>query len=116
MNTVEKIHRIKYLRLKPEERFLIEMLDKVEFVYDDEKHNSEFYMVDGDILFEQNSKNKYFWVDYYKIWSVLESNYDLKYEEIRELIQGMVWERLKRKVNTPTGEIHKAPIGWYGRG
>ena len=110
MNTVEKIQRIKYLRLKPEERFLIEILDKVEFIYDKEKPDSEFYMVDGEILFEQDSKNRRFLIDYYKIWKVLESNYDFKYQEISELIQGMVWERLKRKVDTPKATLHNGII------
>ena len=105
MNIIEKIQRIKYLRLKLEERFLIEILDKVEFVYDDEKPDSEFYMVDGEILFEQDSKNGWFLVDYVKIWKVLESDFNLNYQSIRELIQGMVWERLKRKVHTPYGEL-----------
>ena len=107
MTTLEKIQRIKYLRLKPEERFLIEILDKVEFIYDDEKPDSEFYQVDGQILFEQDSKNRWFLVDYDKIWSVLESDYDLNYKEIRELIQVMVWERLKRKVDTPHPDSNK---------
>ena len=102
MDTLDKIHRIKYLRLKPEERFLIEILDKVEFFYDKEYPDSEFYRVDDKILFEQDSKNRWFLVDYDKIWSVLESDNDLNYKEIRELIQVMVWERLKRKVDTPT--------------
>ena len=101
MYIIEKIQRIKYLRLKLEERFLIEILDKVEFIYDDEKPDSEFYMVDGEILFEQDSKNRRFLVDYYKIWKVLESDFNLNYQSIIELIQGMVWERLKRKVDIP---------------
>ena len=110
MNIVEKIQRIKYLRLKPEERFLIEILDKVEFIYDKEKPDSEFYMVDGDILFEQDSKNEWFWVDYVKIWKVLELNYDLKQRDINKLIKGTVWKKLKRKVNTPAARYLWAQI------
>ena len=103
-NIIYKIKKIKELRLKPEERFLIDILDKVKFIYDKEKPDSEFYQVDGEILFEQNSKNGWFWVHYDKIWSVLESDFNLKRHEIIKLIQGMVWERLKRKVYTPSGK------------
>ena len=102
MNIIEKIQRIKYLRLKPEERFLIDILDKVEFVYNNEYPKSEFYRVDGEILFEQDSKNRRFWVHFDKIWLILESDFNLNNKEIRELIQCTVWERLKRKVDTPS--------------
>ena len=97
MTTLEKIQKIKYLRLKPEERFLIEILDKVEFVYDDEKPDSEFYQIDGEILFEQDSKNGWFLV-HSKIWAVLEMKFNLSHKEIREIIQSKIQERLKRKV------------------
>ena len=115
MNILGKIQKIKYLRLKPEERFLIDILEKVEFIYDDGYPDSEFYQINGEILFEQDSKNEYFWVHYDKIWSVLNSKHGLNQQEIRELIQSMVWERLKRKVSTPNDSFEWSVI-WCGRG
>ena len=50
---------------------------------------------------EYDKKNGYFWVDYDKIWSVLESKYGLNDQEISELIKGMVEEHLKLEGVTP---------------
>ena len=46
----------------------------------------------GDVLFEQDSKNKYIYCDYNKVWSFFESNYQDNYQKIKELITGFLGE------------------------
>ena len=46
----------------------------------------------GDVLFEQDLKNKIIYCDFNKIWSFFKSNYQNNYNEIRELITGFLGE------------------------
>ena len=70
------------------------------------KDGLEFiYHKDGQWIFYQDSKNEKFWVHYYKYWSLFESNFDLKYEEIQVITKYLVEEALKREVGTPSGRI-----------
>ena len=55
----------------------------------------------GDILFEQDSKNKIIRCDYNKIWSFFESNYRDNYIEIKDLITGFLGEIDNYKEYTP---------------
>ena len=59
------------------------------------------YHKDGEWIFYQDSKNEKFWVHYYKYWSLFESNFHLKYEEIGAITKYLVEEALKREVSTP---------------
>lgn len=97
MNNI--FQEIRYKRLKPEKRFLIDILSNIKIVKYKEYPESEYYKLNDNILFQQGLKNEYFWVDYYKIWSVLELKYGLNNQEIKVLIKDTVWETLKRKVN-----------------
>ena len=45
---------------------------------------------DNLVIFEQDIKNKDFWVKYEKYWRKLYTNYGLKYNEIKELIKGIL--------------------------
>ena len=101
INTKEQIRRIKYLRLKSEERFLIDILNKDEIGYNDRYPESTFFSLNGKILFEQDEKNDRFWVSYDDIWSVLINEYQLNVADVKCVIQSMVWDTLKLKVSTP---------------
>jgi hypothetical protein len=59
------------------------------------------YHKDGEWIFYQDSKNEKFWVHYYKYWSIFESNFGLKYEEIQAITKYLVEEALKREVSKP---------------
>jgi hypothetical protein len=50
------------------------------------------YKKDGDVLYNYNEKNGWFYIDFNKIWSVFESKYHLNYYEISLLSKGMVEE------------------------
>ena len=100
MEIVDQIKRIKYLRIKPEERFLIDILNKVKKGFSDEYPQSTYYSLNGKILFEQDGKNDVFWVRYDDVWSVLINKYRLKHHIIRDIIKVHVRNALKLKVNT----------------
>ena len=97
----EQIRRIKYLRMKPEERFLSDILTKVEKGYNDDHPKSTFFSLNGMVLFEQDDKTDIFWSRYDKIWHVLEEKYYLDYDTIHQLIINMVLSILKIKVTKP---------------
>jgi hypothetical protein len=96
-----KIKAIKWARLSPVERYLIPIFQNLTEYYSDKYPDSVFYKYKGEIHFEYNKKNGIFWFDYYKIYEVLKSKYNINNLEQRELIKGMVWEVLNLKVNTP---------------
>ena len=56
----------------------------------------------GDVLFEQDSKNKIIYCNYKLIWSFFESNYKGNYQEIKDLITGFLGEIDNYKQYTPT--------------
>ena len=103
MEIIEKIKRIKYLRLKSEGRFLFDILNKVDKGFSDDYPQSIFFSLNGKLLFEQDDKNDRFWVSHDDIWFVLINKYGLNYNDCQEIIKNMVWNTLKLKVNPPIG-------------
>ena len=101
MQLKDKIHKIKESRLRPAEKFLYDIFFNLKEYYFNGYPDSVFYKKDNEILFKYDKKNRYFWCHYNKIWSVLETNYDLNYQEVKEIIKGVVWETLKLKEVTP---------------
>jgi hypothetical protein len=65
-----------------------------------EKINLE--MSDGELIFEQDEKNGWFWIKYSNYWSFLHSNFKLNDDEIRELTSSVVNEVLNCKQFTIT--------------
>ena len=63
----------------------------------------------GDVLFEQDSKNKIIYCDYMKIWSFFISNYQNNYNEIKDLITGFLGEVDNFKEYTPLHSIWMKP-------
>lgn len=59
------------------------------------------YHKDGEWIFYQDSKNEKFWTNYYKYWTLFESNFSLEYLEIQAITKYLVEEALKREVSTP---------------
>ena len=80
-----KIKKIKYLRLPPEERYLIDLID-----------NSE-----TDDLFDLEDPDDC-WIDY-DIWNTLYTKYNLTDEQIRILIKKILFPKFnisnKRTIN-----------------
>ena len=68
------------------------------------------YHKDGQWIFYQDCQNGEFWCNYTRYWSLFESNFSLKYEEIQAITkycfaisqsEYLVEEALKREVDTP---------------
>ena len=59
------------------------------------------YHKDGQWIFYQDCKNEKFWTNYYKYWTLFESNFSLEYLEIQAITKVLVEEALKREVSTP---------------
>ena len=66
----------------------------------------------GDVLFEQDSKNKIIYCDYDIIWSFFESNYQGNYQEIKDLIIGFLGEIDNYKEYTPTFSAPNHNYAW----
>ena len=97
----QKIKQIKYLRLKPEERFILNILNNLEEYTHKDFPTSIFYKKDNVLLFEWEQKTGYFWCDDLNFWLILKSKYNLKYDEIKTLVKYMVEEHLIKKDITP---------------
>ncbi len=59
------------------------------------------YHKDGQWIFYQDCQNGEFWCNYTRYWSLFESNFSLKYEEMQAITKYLVEEALKREVDTP---------------
>ena len=101
MTLKDKIHKIKESRLSPAENFLYSIFWNIKPYVSDKYTDFIFCKKDNEILFQYNKKNRYFWCHYDKIWKVLESKHGLNYQEISNLIKGIVWVSLKLKEVTP---------------
>ena len=68
------------------------------------------YYVNEDRLplfyYYQDSKNEYVYINYYEIWSFLESMFGMDYQQIREVIRDWLEETYNLKGLTP--ETHEA--------
>ena len=77
------------------EIFFLSFLDGCKILTDRHYPNYIFYHKDGKILFQQEFKNKYFYVRHDLIWLVFEQKYNLKYTQIQALIKNILETHLK---------------------
>lgn len=56
------------------------------------------------LIFKQDLKNKWLWVGYYSVWSVLQDTYNLTNKEIRELCENVLRKAFNYKGITPLEE------------
>ena len=68
--------------------------------------NHIFFKKDGEFIFYYNKKNGYVGISYDKIWSFLESFFELKYKEIQVLTKEWVEEHYKLGVTTTSWKLH----------
>jgi len=69
--------------------------------YESDKYPDYIFFIKNDIIYiRQSSKNKKLWCSHKYIWSFFETEFGYNYNEISNLIQGMVELHLKRKVGT----------------
>jgi hypothetical protein len=76
-------------------------LDQLEIVKSEKYPNSIFFKKNGEVVMEQDKKNKHFLFDYDEIWSFFESFFGMEYQEIQEVLSYWLEETLKLKGYTP---------------
>ena len=62
--------------------------------------NRIFYMKGESVLIDYNLKTKYAWINYELIWSIFESKFSLNYQEVKELMRGLLETHLKLEGTT----------------
>jgi hypothetical protein len=75
--------------------------DNLEIVKSEEYPNTIFYRKDGKVVMEQDKENKYFYFDDNDIWLFFKSFFDMKYEQIQEVLRYWLEETLKLEGYTP---------------
>ena len=74
-----------------EDEFRKIMKDVIEKTYQD--YPDKIYYVDKNdnyTYMKYDQKTKYVLIDYYKLWSIFESKYDLNYYEVRDFFKGIL--------------------------
>ena len=66
----------------------------------DEYTDSVFYMVGDSVYMEQELKTDNFYIRYDDFWSVFKTKFNLNYQEISQLLRGLLEQHLNCKVNT----------------
>ena len=83
--------------------YFIEFLNSLTTKLDSKYPDYIFYLNNKNkIVIEYDKKFNIAWLDYDKIWSVFETKYHLKYQEIKELTEPMLEQHLKLKGVTTT--------------
>lgn len=94
MEIKEQIKHINYLRMKPEERFLYDILIQLKPKYSNRFPFSTYYCLNKKIMFEYNSKLNVLFVDSYNIWIVFLKTYHLSLIDVEKLISKYVTNML----------------------
>lgn len=94
MNIKDKIKEIKYLRMKPEERFVLDIINDLEECYHPKYDNLIFFRKNLNLIFRYDIENGDLWCNYEHIWRILEKRFELKYEDIQFLIKYMLEKHL----------------------
>ena len=79
--------------------------DELEIVKSPKYQNSIFYKKNGKVVMEKDLKNKYFYFEYYEIWSFFESFFGMKYSEIQQLMDIWLEETLNLEEFIPRGRF-----------
>ncbi len=66
-----------------------------------------FFMKDGEVIFDYDKKKRNVLISYPKIWSFLETFFELECTEIRDLTKEWVVEQFKSDVTTTHWSIEK---------
>ena len=83
---------------KEKEQFFLDCFNGCEILL---KDGSVYYKKEGKVIMEQDLKNGDFWFQYDKIWSVFETKYSMKYEEIQMFLKSMLDLHLKLSHKLP---------------
>ena len=91
----DKIIRIKLSRLKPEELFLINILNDIEIRNDEDLPNIIYWDKDCEYFFKLDySKNKIY-CSRKKVWDIIIINYGYGYSDAQSLIKNTIERQMK---------------------
>ena len=96
------LKELKKNRMTPTEKFVLETIEGCE---PETKPNGDVdWWKDGKFLFTQDFKNGYLFVSYKYIWSVLEKEFGLNYNQTQELINNVMCNYTNNGEITPHGQ------------
>src|SRR5690606_18806778 len=94
----------------PGERFW-ELVSDTTVRFDFEKYpNTIFGFRDGKYVWEFDFENSYLWLRYSTVWSVLENEYGLNYDDVHSLVKNEVQEYFKCRGVIPRRPYPYDPI------
>ena len=88
-----------------EELFLKLVNDNLRVVINKEEQTVTYYNSENNWIMQQDIKNKEFWFSYSKFWIKFETEFGLKYEEIRDFLNTMVSKHFNLKGYTTKQKI-----------
>ena len=109
---IDKIKKIKYSRLKEEERFFLEMIDGIQPFTIDDYPESVFWMKNDMVLLEEDYKNGLLYVNYERIRPVFEKKYGYNYTNTQSFIKGKVDRHTDLGSLTPNSSDLKIKNWW----
>lgn len=87
-----------------------ELVSGTEVKFDFKKYpRTLFGFRDGEYVWEFDFRNNYLWLRYSTVWSVLETEYSLDYDDVQALVKNVVEEHFKCGGVTPC-RIRRIPI------
>lgn len=94
-NLLKEVEELQKIIAAPEktkeERFLELIKGEYSVKYDPKAYpNSIFFFKDGKYFAEYDTKNRYLWLSYSKIWSVFKKEDGLSYSEIQSFVKNQV--------------------------
>ena len=101
--------------------FFDEIFNNMIEYYSDDYPESTFYKYNDKIYFKLDLKDGFTWCRYKDFWKKFETDFELDYKEIKELIQYFFGMHLKRKILfpvwlNPTDHQNYTDEYWLGMG
>jgi len=98
---LDKIKKIKYHRMHPEERYCYDIFTNLVEYYHPSYPNKKYYKHNNVLLFDYNLENGYFGCHYRKFWSILENEFSMNYQQVQSFVKLMVEEHIIKKDISP---------------
>jgi hypothetical protein len=100
METKITMQQLKEQRLTPAEKFVLGKIKGVK-PKEPDKNGSVYWGKNDKWLFIQYFKNGNLWVSYKHIWSVLTKEYSLSFDEIKQLMNNVMYKYTNNGQLTP---------------
>ena len=108
METKITMQQLKEQRLTPAEKFVLDKIKGVKPIEPSENGDVGWFNKDNELLFQQDFEFSHLLVSWRCIWLVLEKQYGLKYNEIQQLINNVMYKYTNKGQLTPVGWLFRA--------